>query len=133
MPSEYFRSNLYATFWFENNRNKLPDLIEAVGEDRILFETDFPHPTCLYPDPLETVEAKMATLMPGPDEDHGRERQKALPDLSSPPQRPAWESRNWGIQELPNPGTTAPPSGRPSIRAGRGTGRAVRPGRSGRS
>jgi predicted TIM-barrel fold metal-dependent hydrolase len=63
-PSEYFRSNLYATFWFENNRNKLPDLVEAVGEDCILFETDFPHPTCLYPDPLETVEAKMATLTP---------------------------------------------------------------------
>jgi predicted TIM-barrel fold metal-dependent hydrolase len=62
MPSEYFRSNLYATFWFENNRNKLPDLIDAVGEDSILFETDFPHPTCLYPSPLETVEAKMATL-----------------------------------------------------------------------
>ena len=62
MPSEYFGSNMYATFWFENNRNKLPDLIEAVGEDRILFETDFPHPTCLYPSPLETVEAKMATL-----------------------------------------------------------------------
>ena len=61
-PSEYFRSNLYATFWFENAHNKLPDLIEAVGEDRILFETDFPHPTCLYPDPLESVEAKMATL-----------------------------------------------------------------------
>jgi predicted TIM-barrel fold metal-dependent hydrolase len=63
-PSEYFRSNLYATFWFENNRNKLPDLIEAVGEDCILFETDFPHPTCLYPDPLQTVEEKMATLTP---------------------------------------------------------------------
>jgi predicted TIM-barrel fold metal-dependent hydrolase len=61
-PSEYFRSNIYATFWFENNRNKLPDLIEAVGEDNILFETDFPHPTCLYPSPLATVEAKMATL-----------------------------------------------------------------------
>jgi predicted TIM-barrel fold metal-dependent hydrolase len=65
MPSEYFRTNLYATFWFENNRNKLPDLIEAVGEDRILFETDFPHPTCLYPDPLGSVAAKMATLAPG--------------------------------------------------------------------
>jgi uncharacterized protein len=63
-PSEYFRTNLYATFWFENNRNKLPDLIEAVGEDCILFETDFPHPTCLYPDPLETVEKKMSTLTP---------------------------------------------------------------------
>jgi predicted TIM-barrel fold metal-dependent hydrolase len=61
-PSEYFRTNLYATFWFENNRNKLPDLIEAVGEDRILFETDFPHPTCLYPSPLESVKAKMETL-----------------------------------------------------------------------
>lgn len=64
MPSEYFRSNLYATFWFENNRNKLPELIDAVGEDNILFETDFPHPTCLYPHPLQTVEAKMATLAP---------------------------------------------------------------------
>jgi len=64
MPSEYFRSNFYATFWFENNRNKLPELIEAVGEDSILFETDFPHPTCLYPNPLATVEAKMATLAP---------------------------------------------------------------------
>ena len=62
LPSEYFKSNLYATFWFENNRNKLPDLIEAVGEDRILFETDFPHPTCLYPSPLQSVEAKMETL-----------------------------------------------------------------------
>jgi uncharacterized protein len=64
MPSEYFRSNCYATFWFENNRNKLPELVNAVGEDCILFETDFPHPTCLYPDPLESVEAKMATLTP---------------------------------------------------------------------
>ena len=64
MPSEYFRSNMYATFWFENNRNKLPDLIDAVGEERILFETDFPHPTCLYPDPLQAVEAKMKTLSP---------------------------------------------------------------------
>jgi predicted TIM-barrel fold metal-dependent hydrolase len=64
LPSEYFRSNLYATFWFENNRNKLPELIESVGEDRILFETDFPHPTCLYPDPLKTVADKMATLTP---------------------------------------------------------------------
>ena len=33
-----------------------------VGEDNILFETDFPHPTCLYPAPLETVADKMATL-----------------------------------------------------------------------
>ncbi|ADP80919.1 amidohydrolase family protein [Pseudofrankia inefficax] len=61
-PAEYFRSNLYATFWFENNRNRLPELVDAVGEDNILFETDFPHPTCMYPAPLATVAAKMAVL-----------------------------------------------------------------------
>ena len=63
-PSEYFRSNLYATFWFEKNRNKLPELVEAVGEDNILFETDFPHPTCLYPNPLQSVAEKMDTISP---------------------------------------------------------------------
>jgi predicted TIM-barrel fold metal-dependent hydrolase len=62
MPSEYFRTNFYATFWFENARNKLTDLIDAVGEDCILFETDFPHPTCLYPSPLESMVDKMHTL-----------------------------------------------------------------------
>jgi predicted TIM-barrel fold metal-dependent hydrolase len=62
LPSEYFRSNIYATFWFERNQGKLPALIDAVGEDRILFETDFPHPTCLYPNPLEQVADKMATI-----------------------------------------------------------------------
>ena len=60
--SEYFPTNIYGTFWFERNRNKLQALIDAVGEDNILFETDFPHPTCLYPDPLKAVEGKMATI-----------------------------------------------------------------------
>ena len=62
LPSEYFRRNLYATFWFE--KNNLPALVAAVGEDSILFETDFPHPTCLYPKPLDTVAEKMSTLDP---------------------------------------------------------------------
>jgi hypothetical protein len=30
----------------------------------VLFETDYPHPTCLYPSPLETIEEKMLTLRP---------------------------------------------------------------------
>jgi uncharacterized protein len=64
MPSEYFKSNWYATLWFEGDRGNLPGLIDAIGEDRVLFETDFPHPTCLYPDPLGTVEAKMMSLRP---------------------------------------------------------------------
>ena len=63
-PSEYFRSNLYATYWFESSRDRLPALVEAVGEDSILFETDFPHPTCLYPRPVERAREQMAGLSP---------------------------------------------------------------------
>jgi predicted TIM-barrel fold metal-dependent hydrolase len=63
-PSEYFRSNWYATFWYEENQGNLQPLIDAVGDDRILFETDFPHPTCIYPHPLEDVAEKMNTLRP---------------------------------------------------------------------
>jgi uncharacterized protein len=62
MPSEYFKRQLYATFWFE--KNDVPALIASLGQDNVLFETDFPHPTCLYPNPLETVADKMSTLTP---------------------------------------------------------------------
>ena len=64
MPSEYFKDNWYATFWFEQNGGDLQSLLDRVGEDNILFETDFPHPTCLYPSPLATMEEKMLTLRP---------------------------------------------------------------------
>ena len=40
LPSEYFKRQLFATFWFE--KNNVPALVESVGEDCILFETDFP-------------------------------------------------------------------------------------------
>ena len=62
LPSEYFQQNIYATTWFEH-RN-LATLIESVGEDNIMFETDFPHPTCLYPDPLKTAEHNLQDLSP---------------------------------------------------------------------
>jgi len=29
-----------------------------------MFETDFPHPTCLHPKPLKMVSEKIATLRP---------------------------------------------------------------------
>lgn len=47
LPSEYFASNFYACFWFE--RRNLTHMIRAVGVDNVLFETDFPHPVCLFP------------------------------------------------------------------------------------
>jgi uncharacterized protein len=43
----------------------VPAAIEALGADRILFETDYPHPTCLYPDPLGQIADLGARL--GPD------------------------------------------------------------------
>jgi uncharacterized protein len=64
LPSEYFRDNWYATFWFEKGRGDLQHLIDTVGEDNIMFETDFPHPTSLHPDPLEMVREKIASLRP---------------------------------------------------------------------
>jgi predicted TIM-barrel fold metal-dependent hydrolase len=63
-PSEYFKTNWYATMWFETGRGHLQELVDKVGEDNIMFETDFPHPTSLWPKPLEHVQDAMATLRP---------------------------------------------------------------------
>jgi predicted TIM-barrel fold metal-dependent hydrolase len=47
MPSEYFRRQVYAMFWFEKESL---DLLPRYA-DNVMFETDFPHPTCLHPGP----------------------------------------------------------------------------------
>jgi predicted TIM-barrel fold metal-dependent hydrolase len=36
--------------------------IPEVGVRNVLFETDFPHPTCLYPDPLVHAAKVLAQL-----------------------------------------------------------------------
>ena len=48
LPSEYFARNVYACYWFEQTAPRR--LIDKVGVDNIMFETDFPHPTSLYGD-----------------------------------------------------------------------------------
>lgn len=50
-PSEFFRRQIFATFWFEEMTPK--HLIGEIGTENIMFETDFPHATCLYPDGRE--------------------------------------------------------------------------------
>ena len=60
LPSEYFKRQIYATTWFE--RTQLAPLVAAVGDDNSLFETDFPHPTRLYPNPLASAEDNMREL-----------------------------------------------------------------------
>ncbi len=47
LPSEYIKRNIYTSFWFE--RRNLTQNIKSIGVDNVMFETDFPHPTCLYP------------------------------------------------------------------------------------
>jgi predicted TIM-barrel fold metal-dependent hydrolase len=60
MPSEYFRRQIYGMFWFETEALELLPKYQ----DNIMFETDFPHPTCLHPGP--------ASFAPAPAEVIGR-------------------------------------------------------------
>lgn len=50
-PTELFRDHLYACFWFEEAAPSR--LLDLIGVDNVMFETDFPHPTCLWPSPVE--------------------------------------------------------------------------------
>ena len=43
-PSETFKKQIFVNYWFE----RLDQFhIDKIGEDNIMFETDFPHTTCL--------------------------------------------------------------------------------------
>ncbi|MBW8783276.1 MAG: amidohydrolase [Novosphingobium sp.] len=57
-PSEYFASNFYFCFWFE--KDDISHTLHRVGIDNCLFETDFPHPTSLYP--IDNLEERLAAL-----------------------------------------------------------------------
>jgi uncharacterized protein len=61
-PSEYFRRQFYGCFWFESKT--LAPAIDHIGPDRIMFETDIPHPTCLYPHSVERVRTAISALEP---------------------------------------------------------------------
>ena len=83
-PSEYFKRQIYASFWFEDFGPRAA--IAEIGEDSVMFETDFPHPTCLYPKAQEHITEVLTDLDP-------RIRRKVLHDtaqrvyhLPEPPQ-----------------------------------------------
>lgn len=48
LPSDYFRRQIYGCFWFEGT-----SALWAIEQypDNILYETDYPHPTCQHPGP----------------------------------------------------------------------------------
>jgi predicted TIM-barrel fold metal-dependent hydrolase len=60
-PWDYFRDHFFCTFWFEKIGPKL--LLETIGVDNVMFETDFPHPTSLYPG----VQAHLVDVLGGYD------------------------------------------------------------------
>ena len=61
LPSEYFKRQVYACAWFETITSDA--IVDRIGEENIMFETDFPHPTSIYGDAVhETIESSLGTL-----------------------------------------------------------------------
>jgi predicted TIM-barrel fold metal-dependent hydrolase len=58
-PTEYFKRNFWVSFWFETCGPT--KLLDDIGADRLLFETDYPHPTSLYPG----VQDKLVSVLGG--------------------------------------------------------------------
>jgi predicted TIM-barrel fold metal-dependent hydrolase len=50
-PTELFKRQVYSCYWFEKAGPER--MLDVIGIDNVLFESDFPHPTCLYPSPVE--------------------------------------------------------------------------------
>ncbi|MEJ2087812.1 MAG: amidohydrolase family protein, partial [Gammaproteobacteria bacterium] len=61
-PSEYFKRQFYGCFWFESGT--LGPAIDQLGAGCVMFETDFPHPTCLYPESRSRVLTAISDLAP---------------------------------------------------------------------
>lgn len=49
LPSEYFHRQVHACFWFE--RLTPSRILDIIGVDNVMYETDFPHPTSMSPGP----------------------------------------------------------------------------------
>ncbi len=65
-PSDYFRRQIHSCFWFE--RRGIPEAIRTLGWEHLMFETDYPHPTCTYPDGLAFAAEALADV----DDDDAR-------------------------------------------------------------
>ena len=61
-PTEYFRDHIFVSFWFE--KVGPAKLVEDIGVNNVMLETDIPHPTCIYPQARERLAAAVAPLSP---------------------------------------------------------------------
>jgi predicted TIM-barrel fold metal-dependent hydrolase len=58
-PLEYFQRQIYASYWFETD---VAYAVQRLGPDNLMFETDFPHPACLYPSVQAQVQRSLGGL-----------------------------------------------------------------------
>jgi predicted TIM-barrel fold metal-dependent hydrolase len=54
-PKEMFIDQIFASYWFENSIC-VDAYIREFGNGNLMFQTDFPHPTSLYPDIHEKIQ-----------------------------------------------------------------------------
>lgn len=63
LPSEYFHRQVYGCWFFEEQAPRR--LLDRIGADNVLFETDYPHPICLYGNVREMIEAGLGEVPAG--------------------------------------------------------------------
>jgi predicted TIM-barrel fold metal-dependent hydrolase len=61
-PTDYFRDHISVMFWYE--KLAPATIIEHIGVNNVLIETDIPHPTCLYPGAREHFAKVMQEVDP---------------------------------------------------------------------
>jgi predicted TIM-barrel fold metal-dependent hydrolase len=57
LPSDLFREHVFVTYWFERLAPR--HFLDLIPVDNVLFETDFPHTTCLFGDIDQTIEENL--------------------------------------------------------------------------
>ncbi len=58
-PSELFRRQIYANFWFEKLTK---EFLEYVGYDKVMWESDYPHTASTYPNSRKYIERTVQDL-----------------------------------------------------------------------
>ena len=58
-PSDYWRRQCYATYQTDRTGIRL---LDAIGEDNVMWGSDFPHPDGIWPDSQEFIQAELSHL-----------------------------------------------------------------------
>jgi len=58
-PTEYFKRNVFVAC--RGDERTLPSVVELVGDENIVFNTDYPHPDGTWPWGMQRLEEQMIT------------------------------------------------------------------------